>query len=43
MFMFNNYFIIIMFRKDNDISFIYLIFKKKILSAKIIEINVALF
>ncbi len=32
-----------MFRKDNNISFVYLISNKKILNAKIIEINIALF
>jgi len=43
MFMFDNYFIIFMLRKDNDVSLIYLIFNLEILNAKTIENNVVLF
>ena len=43
MFMLNSYFIIFMLRKGNDISLVYLIFDLKILSAKAIKNNVALF
>jgi len=42
-FILNSYFIIVMLCKDNNISFAYLIFDKKILSAKAIKIDVALF
>ncbi len=41
--MFNNYFIIFMLRKDNNVSFVYLIFDFEILNAKLIKNNVALF
>ncbi len=43
MFMLNNYFIIFMLRKDNDIFLVYLVLNFKILNAKIIENDVALF
>jgi len=43
MFMLNNYFIIFMLRKDNDVSLVYLIFDFEILNAKIVENDVALF
>ncbi len=43
MFIFNNYFIIFMLRKDNDISLVYLISNFEILNAKIIENDVVLF
>jgi len=41
--MFNNYFIIFMLRKGNDVSLVYLIFDFEILNAKTIENDVALF
>ncbi len=43
MFMFDNYFIIFILRKDNDVSLVYLVFDLEILNAKIVENNVALF
>ncbi len=43
MFMLNNYFIIFMLRKDNNVSLVYLIFDFEILNAKTIENDVALF
>ncbi len=43
MFMFNNYFIIFMLRKDNDVSLVYLVLNFEILNAKAIENDVALF
>ncbi len=43
MFIFDNYFIIFMLRKSNDVFFAYLIFNFKILNAKIIENEIALF
>ncbi len=43
MFILNSYFIIFMLRKDNDVSFVYLIFDLEILNAKIVENDVALF
>ncbi len=43
MFMFNNYFITFMLRKDNDVFLIYLIFDFEILNAKTIKNNIALF
>jgi len=41
--MLDNYFIIFMFRKDNDVSLAYLISSLEILNAKIVENDVALF
>jgi hypothetical protein len=43
MFIFDNYSIIFMHRKSNDVFFAYLIFNFKILNAKIIENEIALF
>ena len=43
MFMFNNYFIIFMLRKGNDVFLVYLIFDFEISNAKAIENDVALF
>ncbi len=43
MFILNSYFIIFMLRKNNNVFFVYLIFNFKILSAKTIENNIALF
>ncbi len=43
MFILNNYFIIFMLRKDNDVFFVYLVFSFEILSAKTIKNDVALF
>ncbi len=43
MFMFNNYFIIFMLRKGNNVSLVYLIFSFEISNAKIVENDVALF
>ncbi len=43
MFMLNNYFIIFMLRKGNDVSFAYLVLNFEILNAKAIENDVALF
>ncbi len=41
--MLNNYFIIFMLHKDNDVSFIYLVFNFEILNAKAIENDIVLF
>ena len=42
-FMFNNYFIIFMLCKDNDVFLVYLVFNFEILNAKTIENNIVLF
>ena len=42
-FMFNNYFIIFMLCKDNDVFLVYLVFNFEILNAKTIENDIVLF
>jgi len=41
--MLNSYFIIFMLRKNNNVSFVYLVFNLKILNAKTIENEITLF
>ena len=41
--MLNNYFIIFMLRKDNDVFLVYLIFDFEILNAKTIKNDIVLF
>ncbi len=41
--MLNNYLVIFILRKDNNVSLVYLVFNFEISSAKIIENNIALF